>query len=106
MAATFLLLTVMVQVATAMTARSAADAAVAAATRRAALPEADLPLEEGRLEETIVALIPGATDVAVRLQLRARAVVGLASFRWIPPGPVLVPITISLRAEVPLAVAP
>lgn len=106
MAATFLLLTVLVQVATAMTARSAADAAVAAAVRRAALPEADLGLEEARLEATIAALVPGASDVAATLELRSRAIVGRVRFEWFPPGPLLTPITISLRAEVPLAVAP
>ncbi|OFW64038.1 MAG: hypothetical protein A2135_11505 [Actinobacteria bacterium RBG_16_67_15] len=106
MAATFLLLTVMVQVATAMTARSATDAAVAAATRRAALPETDLALEEARLKETITAIVPGATAVTVDIQLRAEAVVGLVHIEWTPPGPVLVPIDISVTAEVPLAVAP
>lgn len=106
MAATFLLLTVLVQTATAMTARSAADAAVAAATRRAALPTADLTAEESRLADTLTAIVPGADSVEVDLQLRSRSVVGLAWIDWSPPGPVLAPITIALRAEVPLAFAP
>lgn len=105
-AATFLLLTVMVQVATAMTARSAADAAIAAAVRRAALPDADLVLEESRLAEAITAMVPGVTAVTVDLQRGAWAAAGVAHFEWIPPGPVLVPIRITLRAEVPLAVEP
>lgn len=106
MAATFLLLTVMVQVATTMTARSAADAAVAAAVRRAALPDADLALEESRLAEAITAMVPGAATVTVDLQRQARAVAGVIHFELVPPGPVLVPIRITLRAEVPLAVEP
>ena len=106
MAATFLLLTILVQTATAMTARSAADAAVSAATRRSALPDADIPTEMARLQDTIEAIVPGADSVEVDIQLQSRSVVGLASIEWSPPGPVLVPITINLRAEVPLAFEP
>ncbi len=106
MAATFLLLTVLVQTATAMTARSAADAAVAAATRRAALPEADIAAEAARLQETLEAIVPGADSVTVDIRVLPRSVVGLAWIDWLPPGPVLAPITITLRAEVPLAFAP
>ncbi|HLE39511.1 MAG TPA: hypothetical protein VJA44_07645 [Acidimicrobiia bacterium] len=106
MAATFLLLTVLVQTATAMTARSAADAAVSAATRRSALPAADIAAEASRLRETLDAIVPGADSVTVDIRVRPRSVVGFASIRWSPPGPVLVPITITLRAEVPLAFAP
>ena len=106
MAATFLLLTVLVQTATAMTARSAADAAVSAATRRAALPAADVAAEAARLQETLEAVVPGAESVTVDIRMRPRSVVGLAWIRWAPPGPVLATITIALRAEVPLAFAP
>ncbi len=106
MAATFLLLTVLVQTATAMTARSAADAAVAAATRRAAIPTANLAAEESRLMDTLTAIVPGADSVEVDIQLGSRSAIGLAWIDWTPPGPVLTPITISLRAEVPLAFAP
>lgn len=106
MAATFLLLTVLVQTATAMTARSAADAAVSAATRRSALPGADIAAEASRLQQTLEAIVPGAGLVTVDIRVRSRSVVGIASIRWSPPGPVLVPITITLRAEVPVAFAP
>jgi hypothetical protein len=106
MAATFLLLTVLVQTATAMTARSAADAAVAATARRASLPDADLVGEAARLQDTLESIVPGADAVTVDIRLEARSVVGLAWIRWSPPGPVLTPITIALRAEVPLAFAP
>jgi hypothetical protein len=89
-----------------MTARSAADAAVAAATRRAALPGADVAIEEARLEETIAAIIPGIDAVTVDIQVFEEAVVGLVHFEWTPPGPVLNPIGVTVTAEVPLAIAP
>jgi hypothetical protein len=106
MAATFLLLTVLVQASLALTARSAADAAVAGATRRASLPGADLVTETQRLEETIAAIVPGAKSITADLSRQARSVVGVAHIRWVPPGPVLATITIAVRAEVPLAFEP
>lgn len=106
MAATFLLLTVLAQVAVAMTARSVADAAVAATTRRASLPGADLMGEADRLQHALELMVPGATDVTVQIRMRERSVVGRAWVLWAPPGPMVTPITISLRAEVPLADPP
>lgn len=106
MAATFLLLTVLVQVAMVMTARSAADAAVEASTRRASLPGTDLVAETERLEATITAIVPGAEAVTAEIRMQSRSVVGVASFRWRPPGPVLTRLTVSLRSEVPLAFEP
>ena len=106
MAATFLLLTVLVQTAAAMTARSAADAAVAASARRASLPGADLVTEAERLQDVLESVVPGVEEVEVDIRMQARSVVGLAWIHWSPPGPVLAPITITLRAEVPLAFEP
>jgi len=106
MAATFLLLLLLVQVATAMTARSAADAAVASIARRAALPDADLAAEAAKLEEAISAIVPGAEEVTVEVRLTQATAIATARFRWTPPGPVLAPITIRLRADVPRVFEP
>jgi len=106
MAATFLLLTVLVQVSTAMTARSAADAAVAAATRRAALPGADISAETERLTDTLEALVPGVEEVTADLTAFDERVVGRATIQWSPPGPVFTPITITVRSEVTRAFPP
>ena len=89
-----------------MTARSAADAAVAAATRRIALPDGDILTEELRLTEAIGALAPGAHQVSVSLTADDRVARGTARFRWVPPGPVLVPFAIVVTSEVPIAFAP
>jgi hypothetical protein len=106
MAATFLLLLLLVQVATAMTARSTADAVVASIARRASLPDADLTAEEAALEEAIAAVVPGADHLKIDVRLTGATAIAAASFRWTPPGPVLSRITIRLRAEVPRVFEP
>lgn len=106
MAATFLLLTVLVQVATAMTARSAADAAVAAATRRAALEDADPEAEEARLLATLERIVPGARQVRAAIRVFEQRAVGVARIQWEPPGPILSPFEIVVRAEVARAPTP
>ena len=106
MAIAFLLLTVLVQAATAMAARSAADAAVAAAARRASLPGADLRAEARLLRAQIAAVVPGAGDVRTRVSLDAGAAVAAAHFQWVPPGPTLRPFRITSRAEVPRVLPP
>lgn len=106
MAATFLMLLVLVQVATAMTARSAADATVASAARRASLPGVDLSVEAARLEAGLEAVVPGASDIVVDIRLTGTTAIATARFGWTPPGPVLSPITILLQADVPRVLEP
>lgn len=102
----FLMLTVLVQVSMAMSARSAADAAVSAAARRAALPGADPGAEATRLTAEIGSVVPGATDVAGEVEIDAHRARASASFTWVPPGPMLVPIAIWTAAEVLRATPP
>jgi len=106
MAITFLLLLVLVQVATAMTARSAADAAVASAARQASLPGVDMERTRANLARAIEAMVPGADDIDVDLRRTRHASTASASFRWTPPGPVLSTVRISVRSEVPRVRAP
>lgn len=106
MAITFLLLTVLVQASTALAARSAADAAVAASVRRLSLPGSDLAGEERRLTQTLESVVPGAAGVSVHLFAGPTAVWGTTAIEWRPPGPLLVPITLHSRAEVPRAIPP
>ena len=106
MAATFFLLLVLVQVSTAMTARSAADAAVAAAAREASLPGANLGRAATDLSRVIEGVVPGAGDIEVGLRVTNHRAIAVASFRWTPPGPVLTPLTISVRSDVPRVFEP
>lgn len=100
------MLTVLVQVSLAMSARSAADVAVAAAARRAALPGANEHSEGNRLRSEVQAIVPGAAHVTATVAILVDHAVAEASFQWRPPGPVLTPITIRARAEVPRASPP
>jgi hypothetical protein len=106
MTATFLLLLVLVQVAAAMTARSAADAAVASAARAASLPDSDVARAEGTLATAIGAMVPGADEVDVDVRVTNDRSIATASFRWTPPGPILADLTISVRSDVPRVLEP
>ncbi|HEX9977290.1 MAG TPA: hypothetical protein VGB41_01565 [Acidimicrobiia bacterium] len=106
MTVTFLLLLLMVQVASAMTARSAADAAVAASVRRVVVAEATADSEGAALADEISTLIPGAEQVTATVRVTRRSVVAVTRFRWSPPGPVLSKIWIAARAEVPRVFEP
>jgi hypothetical protein len=106
MGVVFLMLMVLVQVSLAMSARSAADAAVWAAARRAALPGADPNIEATRLTAEIGSVVPGATDVVGEVDVDTHRSRAAASFTWVPPGPVLVPIAIRTTAEVLRATPP
>jgi hypothetical protein len=106
MAASFLMLTLLVQVSLAMSARSAADAAVVASAHRAALPGIDLAAEAEALEAEIAALIPGARQVEVAVTATSTVASATARVKWAPPGPVLTPFWIRATAEVPRAVPP
>ncbi len=107
MAVTFVLLMVLAQAALAVTARNAATAAVAAAARQAAVATADPDAVEARLLAALRATVPGAgPDIHTSVVPGAVTVTAAASFRWSPPGPVLVPIDFSVEATYPRDVPP
>ena len=106
LAIAFLLLTLVVQVATAVTARSVALAAVAATARRAAMPHADLGKERARLERLVSETVPGAQRVRATITELSSRVRVRVTFRWVPPGPDLAPFTIRVHSDAPLVVAP
>ncbi len=102
----FILLTLIVQVAGAAVARNAAEAAVGAAARRAARPGALVAVEEQRLAADLSVAIPGATGVDVGIEMRPKRALATARFRWRPPGPDWLPLTIVVRGSAPRAVWP
>ena len=105
-AISFMLLTLVVQTATAVTARSVAVAAVASSARRAAMPGADHAEERDRLERLVAETVPGAHRVRATVHFFSEHVRATVSFRWIPPGPDLAPFTIRVKSDAPLVVAP
>jgi len=106
MVVAFILLTLIVQVAGAAVARHAAEAAVSAAARRAARPSVWPAAEEERLAADLATALPGATAVNVSIDLRPKRALATATFRWLPPGPDWLPLTIVVRASAPRMVPP
>lgn len=106
MAVVFLLLVVIAQAGFLVVARSTAAAATAAAARRAALPEADAPAELDRLTREVTAAIPGAIDPTASAVVSPESIEITMTFRWAPPGPDLMPITIRSISRAPRVVPP
>ena len=106
LAVAFVLLTLIVQVAGAAVARNAAQAAVSAGARRAARPGALEVEEEKRLAADLATAFPGATGVQVNIALRPRTALATAHFRWLPPGPDWLRLTIVVQAVAPRVVPP
>ena len=102
----FLLLALVAQVAFAVVARNAAEAAVAASARRAARPGADVAQEQATLTEILTATVPGAHDLSVAVARADGMGTARARFDWDPPGPDWLPLRIAVRAEVPVAEPP
>ena len=106
MAVVFLLLVVLTQGAFFLVARSSASAAAGAAARRAAMPGADSTAEADRLATDVRATVPGASEVRAAVRLDAGTIEASVSFRWTPPGPDLVPVSVTVSSRTPQVVPP
>lgn len=106
LAVAFLLLALIVQVVGAATARHTAEASASASARRAARPGADVASEQARLAADLAGALPGARDLQVQVSLAGEEARAEARFRWLPPGPDWVPITIAVQAAFPRVVPP
>jgi hypothetical protein len=54
----------------------------------------------------VLATIPGTADLQVLLEADGAMVHGSLSFDWQPPGPDLLPVTISVERRAPIVVPP
>lgn len=99
-------MTLVVQLGFVVLARNVAATSVDAALRKAVSAD----LSEGSVEEGLVrdvrAIVPGADDVVVDVAIDATEIVALVRFRWIPPGPDLVPMTMSIERSIVRVVPP
>ena len=102
----FFLIAIVAQVAFAVVARDTAQSEVEAAARRAGRPGADLIAERLRLADELSRVVPGATDVAASLESDGGSVTARAAIEWSPPGPDLIPITLSAEATSLMVVPP
>lgn len=102
----FVLLTLVVQIGFYVVARNAAAVAVDGAVRDAARDPAAIRVVQQRLERDLAATVPGGLDAAVDVTATGTLVRGVVSFEWAPPGPDLVPITVTVSRSAPVGVPP
>ncbi len=102
----FILLTLVVQMAFLVIARNAAATAVDASVRRIAVAPATLDDEFVRLARDVRATVPGTADLRIRLEQDGETVLGRLSFVWRPPGPDLLPVTVSVERHALVVVPP
>jgi hypothetical protein len=102
----FILLTLVVQIAFLVIARNAAATAVDATVRRIAITPMSLDDERGRLARDVQATVPGTADLEILLEQDGTVIYGSISFKWRPPGPDLLPVTISVERSAPVVVPP
>jgi hypothetical protein len=102
----FILLMLVVQIAFLVIARNAAATAVDASVRRAAIAPDTLAEERTRLARDVLATVPGTADLQILLEADGAMVHGSLSFDWQPPGPDLLPVTISVDRRAPIVVPP
>jgi hypothetical protein len=102
----FILLMLVVQVAFLVIARNAAATAVDASVRRVAIAPSSIEEEHNRLVRDVRATVPGTADLQVVLEQDGRVVHGTLSFDWNPPGPDLLPVSITVERRVPVVVPP
>lgn len=102
----FLLLMVIVQIGFLVLARNVAATSVDAALRKAvAANMSDEAVQDG-LERDVGAVVPGANDISVAVTSDVSSVTALVRFRWLPPGPDLVPVTVTIERNIVTVVPP
>lgn len=99
----FILFTVVSQLAVALLAQQAAEAAVASAARQASLRPG---FSEDRLLADLRATVPGAGRIDAGLVNDGRLSRAWARIEFLPPGPLFRAFEFSVEAEVPVVVSP
>lgn len=102
----FVLLVLVVQIAMLAVARTTVEASVDGAARRATFDPDAVAEIESHLRTEIEAAVPGADVVLVAVELTGHEIGVVASIRWRPPGPDLVPITMTVSRSRPVVVPP
>jgi hypothetical protein len=102
----FVLLVLVVQIAMLAVARTTVEASVDGAARRATFDPDAVAGIESHLRTEIEAAVPGADVVLVAVELTGDEIGVVASIRWRPPGPDLVPITMTVSRSRPVVIPP
>lgn len=102
----FLLLMLIVQVGFLILARSATATSVEAALRSGAVGLVSVDAVQSGLERDLAALVPGAVDVIVVVTENDETLSAIVRFRWVPPGPDFIPVTVQVERSVARVVPP
>lgn len=102
----FVLLALIVQIGFLVLARSAAATSVEASLRRAVTVDLDMGTAASRIERDVTSVVPGAQEIDVQVTHDSQALRAVVSFRWVPPGPDLVPVTVTIERSVARVVPP
>lgn len=101
----FVLLALIVQIGFAVTARSMVAASVDGAARRAITSDDDRALLD-RLEAEVQRSVPGVEVADVSVERADNGVTVSVRYRWMPPGPDLLPIDVTVERYRKLVVPP
>jgi hypothetical protein len=102
----FVLLVLVVQIAMLAVARTTVEASVDGAARRATVdPGAAIEIEE-RLRTEIGTAVPGADVLDVVVEQDGDEISVVASIRWRPPGPDVLPVRMTVSRSRPIVVPP
>ncbi len=99
-------MTLIVQLGFLVLARNIAATSVDAALRKAVASEAAETVVRTGLERDVRAVVPGATEISVEITADKTALQASVSFRWVPPGPDLVPVTVHIERSIATVVPP
>jgi hypothetical protein len=102
----FMLVLLIVQIGFLVLARNVAATSVDAALRKAVVTQMSAEMLQEGLERDVLAVVPGASDVRVEVTGEADVVSALVRFRWLPPGPDLVPLTVTIERDIVRVVPP
>ncbi len=102
----FILVMLIVQIGFLILARSAAGTTIEAALRRAAVTDVHLDIIREGLVRDLYAVVPGVQGLSVDVTGDGVVTHAVVQFRWLPPGPDLLPVTVSVERSVLRVVPP
>jgi len=102
----FVLLALIVQIGFLVLARSVAATSAEAGLRKGVIADLDIETVRLGLVRDLSAVIPGAQDISVVVTDEAAVLRAVVSFRWVPPGPDFVPVTVLIERTAVRVVPP
>ncbi|GMQ92956.1 MAG: hypothetical protein BMS9Abin12_0433 [Acidimicrobiia bacterium] len=101
-----MLLALIVQIGFLALARNVAATSAEAGLRKGVIADLDVETVRVGLVRDLSAVVPGAEDISVEVTDDATVLRAVVSFRWVPPGPDFVPITVVIERTAVRVVPP